>query len=175
MKTYKYPSPKEWTEITKRPHLDTARLNKTVNDILTDIKSRGDEAVKEYEEKFDNAKLQHLAVSQEEIDEAVRSTPKELYDAIMLAHGNISRFHASQHIETKKIDTTPGVTCWQKIVPIEKVGLYVPGGTAPLFSTVLMLATPAKIAGCKDIILCSPPGGDGKINPAILTAARIAE
>lgn len=174
MKTYKYPSPKEWTEITERPHIDTARLNKTVNDILTDIKSRGDEAVKEYEEKFDNAKLQHLAVSQEEIDEAVRSTPKELYDAIMLAHGNISRFHASQHIETKKIDTTPGVTCWQKIVPIEKVGLYVPGGTAPLFSTVLMLATPAKIAGCKDIILCSPPGADGKINPAILTAARIA-
>ena len=174
MKTYKYPSPREWTEITERPHLDTARLNKTVNDILTDIKSRGDEAVKEYEEKFDNAKLQHLAVSQEEIDEAVRSTPKELYDAIMLAHGNISRFHASQHIETKKTDTTPGVTCWQKIVPIEKVGLYVPGGTAPLFSTVLMLATPAKIAGCKDIILCSPPGADGKINPAILTAARIA-
>lgn len=174
MKTYKYPSPREWTEITERPHLDTARLNKTVNDILTDIKSRGDEAVKEYEEKFDNAKLQHLAVSQEEIDEAVRSTPKELYDAIMLAHGNISRFHASQHIETKKTDTTPGVTCWQKIIPIEKVGLYVPGGTAPLFSTVLMLATPAKISGCKDIILCSPPGADGKINPAILTAARIA-
>lgn len=174
MKIYKYPSRNEWAEITARPYSDTQKLNATVTNILTDVRSRGDKAIKEYEEKFDHAVLSSLTVSQDEIDEAVKSTSKELYDALILAHENISKFHASQHNETKKVETQPGVTCWQKTVPIEKVGLYIPGGTAPLFSTVLMLATPAKIAGCKEIVLCSPSSADGKINPAILTAASIA-
>ncbi len=174
MKTYIRPSRGSWEEIITRPHMDTEKLNSTVKKILDDVKSRGDIAVKEYEEQFDHARLTTLAVSQGEIEEAVNATPKELYDAMSLAHENIARFHSAQRLESKKVETQPGVTCWQKAVAIERVGLYIPGGTAPLFSTVLMLATPAKIAGCKDIVLCSPPGPDGKINPAILAAASIA-
>lgn len=174
MKTYIRPSRGSWEEIITRPHMDTEKLNSTVKKILDDVKSRGDIAVKEYEEQFDHARLTTLAVSQGEIEEAVKATPKELYDAMSLAHENIARFHSAQRLESKKVETQPGVTCWQKAVAIEHVGLYIPGGTAPLFSTVLMLATPAKIAGCKDIVLCSPPGPDGKINPAILAAASIA-
>lgn len=174
MKTYIRPSRGSWEEIITRPHMDTEKLNSTVKEILDDVKSRGDIAVKEYEEQFDHARLTTLAVSQGEIEEAVKATPKELYDAMSLAHENIARFHSAQRLESKKVETQPGVTCWQKAVAIERVGLYIPGGTAPLFSTVLMLATPANIAGCKDIVLCSPPGPDGKINPAILAAASIA-
>lgn len=174
MKTYIRPSRGSWEEIITRPHMDTEKLNSTVKEILDDVKSRGDIAVKEYEEQFDHARLTTFAVSQGEIEEAVKATPKELYDAMSLAHENIARFHSAQQLESKKVETQPGVTCWQKAVAIERVGLYIPGGTAPLFSTVLMLATPAKIAGCKDIVLCSPPGPDGKINPAILAAASIA-
>jgi len=174
MKIFKYPSRNEYEAIIKRPHLDAAKLSSLVRDILDDVRVNGDTAVKRYEEKFDHVTLDNLIVEQAEIDEAVNLIPKELHEALVLAHGNISTFHASQKSELKKIETQPGVTCWQKSVPIEKVGLYIPGGTAPLFSTVLMLATPAKIAGCKEIVLCTPPGRDGKINPAILAAAKVA-
>ena len=174
MKTYKYPPHGEWTEITARPHIDAEELTATVKGILDDIRANGDEAVKRYEKKFDRAELQSLAVSQAEIDEAVKAVPAELYDAMVLAHDNISKFHSSQRLAVNKVETCPGVTCWQKSVPIEKVGLYIPGGTAPLFSTVLMLATPAKIAGCGEIVLCTPPSPEGKVHPAILAAARIA-
>ena len=138
------------------------------------VRLGGDDAVKRYEKKFDNASLDSLIVTEDEINEAVRQTPEELLDALTLAHDNIGKFHASQRMATKKVETAPGVECWQRSVPIEKVGLYVPGGTAPLFSTVLMLATPAKIAGCGEIVMCTPPGKDGTVTPAILAAANIA-
>lgn len=174
MKIFKYPSHNDWDAIVKRPHLDAAKLNFLVQEILDDVRLNGDKAIKKYEEKFDNVALDSLDVKPSEIEEAASLVPKDLYDAIVSAHSNIETFHASQQTVHKRIKTCPGVTCWQKDVPIEKVGLYIPGGTAPLFSTVLMLATPAKIAGCKEIILCTPPGHDGKINPAILVAAKVA-
>ena len=174
MKTYKYPEKELWSEIISRPRLNLQQLNETVSTVLADVKKRGDEAVKEYELKFDKAELASLAVTEQEMDEAEKLVSKELYDAIVLAHENIHAFHAAQHFEGKKVETRKGVTCWQKSVAIERVGLYIPGGTAPLFSTILMLATPAKIAGCKEIVLCTPPNREGKVNPAILVAARIA-
>ena len=158
----------------ERPHKDAAELGSVVFGVLDDIKKRGDEAVREYELKFDKVQLDSLKVSDEEIAEAESLISDELKAALVLAHRNISTFHSSQCFESKKIETSDGVTCWQKSVAIEKVGLYVPGGTAPLFSTVLMLATPAKIAGCKEIVLCSPPNREGKLHPAILVAAKIA-
>ncbi|MCQ2094219.1 MAG: histidinol dehydrogenase [Bacteroidaceae bacterium] len=158
----------------ERPHKDAAELSAIVSGVLEDIKLRGDEAVKEYELKFDKVQLDSLKVTSEEIAEAERLVSKELKDALILAHDNISTFHSAQKFQGKRIETCKGVTCWQKSVAIEKVGLYVPGGTAPLFSTVLMLATPAKIAGCKEIVLCSPPNKEGKLHPAILVAAKIA-
>lgn len=174
MKIFKHPQPCEWADIVERPHMDVSSLGATVSAVLQDVKTRGDEAVKEYEEKFDHARLTDLAVSQDEMDEAERLVSAELKDALVLAHGNIERFHAAQDFQSIKVETMPGVTCWQKSVPIEKVGLYIPGGTAPLFSTVLMLATPAKLAGCEEIVLCTPPNKEGKVHPAILVAARIA-
>ncbi len=174
MRIIKYPSRNDWKDIIERPHLDVSQLNATVASVLQDIRTKGDEAVKFYEEKFDHALLTSLAVSEEEMEEAGRLVSQELKDALTLAHGNIARFHESQKFEGKQIETCPGVCCWQKSVAIEKVGLYIPGGTAPLFSTVLMLATPAKIAGCKEIVLCTPPNREGKVHPAILVAARIA-
>jgi len=174
MKIFEYPQQSQWKEITQRPHLDVSMLNATVKAILDDIRQRGDSAVKEYEQKFDHATLDSLQVSQEEMEEAETLVSKELKDAIQLAHDNIKAFHESQRFNTIEVETCKGVRCWQKSIAIEKVGLYIPGGTAPLFSTVLMLATPAKIAGCKDIILCSPPNKEGKLNPAILIAAKIA-
>lgn len=174
MKIFKHPQPCEWADIVERPHMDVSSLGATVSAVLQDVKTRGDEAVKEYEEKFDHARLTDLAVSQDEMDEAERLVSAELKDALVLAHGNIERFHAAQDFKSIKVETMPGVTCWQKSVPIEKVGLYIPGGTAPLFSTVLMLATPAKLAGCEEIVLCTPPNKGGKVHPAILVAARIA-
>ena len=174
MKIFKHPQPCEWADIVERPHMDVSSLGATVSAVLQDVKTRGDEAVKEYEEKFDHARLTDLAVSQDEMDEAERFVSAELKDALVLAHGNIERFHAAQDFKSIKVETMPGVTCWQKSVPIEKVGLYIPGGTAPLFSTVLMLATPAKLAGCEEIVLCTPPNKEGKVHPAILVAARIA-
>ena len=174
MKVIKYPAKEEWSEIVKRPHLDVSQLNATVEGVLDDVKNHGDEAVKRYEEKFDHAHLDTLAVTEAEIEEAERLVSPELKDALHLAHHNIAAFHQSQKFEGEKVETCPGVTCWQKSVAIEKVGLYIPGGTAPLFSTVLMLATPAKIAGCKEIVLCTPPSREGKVTPAILMAAKIA-
>ena len=174
MKVIKYPAKEEWSEIVKRPHLDVSQLNATVEGVLDDVKNYGDEAVKRYEEKFDHAHLDTLAVTEAEIEEAERLVSPELKDALHLAHHNIAAFHQSQKFEGEKVETCPGVTCWQKSVAIEKVGLYIPGGTAPLFSTVLMLASPAKIAGCKEIVLCTPPNREGKVNPAILMAAKIA-
>lgn len=174
MKIIKYPKKSEWEEIVKRPHLDLSKLNATVNSVLDDIKANGDDAVKRYEEKFDHVKLNSLEVSDEEKAEARELVSKDLYDSLVLAHNNIAKFHEAQKFEGKKIETIKGVTCWQKSVPIQKVGLYIPGGTAPLFSTVLMLATPAKIAGCSDIVLCTPPNKEGKVNPVILVAAEIA-
>ena len=174
MRIIKYPQREQWTEITTRPRLDLSQLNTTVASVLADVKARGDEAVKEYEEKFDKAVLTSLAVTEQEMDEAEQLIGNDLKDAIILAHHNIKVFHISQRFVGQKIKTQEGVTCWQKSVAIEKVGLYIPGGTAPLFSTVLMLATPAKIAGCKEIVLCTPPNKEGKVNPAILYAARVA-
>ena len=174
MNIIRYPARSEWMKIVERPHLDVSQLNETVASVLADVRQRGDEAVKGYELKFDHVDLQTLEVTQGEIEEAETMVSKNLKEAIQLAHHNIKTFHESQRFHTKKIETQPGVTCWQKSVPIEKVGLYIPGGTAPLFSTVLMLATPAKIAGCKEIVLCTPPNREGKVNPAILIAAKIA-
>ena len=174
MNIVRYPERSEWQKLVERPHLDISKLNDTVASVLADIKKRGDDAVKGYELKFDHVDLPTLAVTQEEMDEAEKLVSAELKAAIQLAHYNIHTFHEAQKFRTKKVETQPGVVCWQKSVAIEKVGLYIPGGTAPLFSTVLMLATPAKIAGCSEIVLCTPPNRQGKVNPAILVAARIA-
>ncbi len=174
MNIIRFPERSEWAGIVERPHLDVSQLNDTVASVLADIKKRGDDAVKGYELKFDHVDLPTLDVSDEEMEEAERLVSPELKAAIQLAHYNIHAFHEAQKFRSKKVETQPGVVCWQKSVAIEKVGLYIPGGTAPLFSTVLMLATPAKIAGCSEIVLCTPPGRDGKVNPAILVAARIA-
>lgn len=174
MQIYKYPAQDQWQSLVERPHLDVSCLNATVSTVLEDVKKRGDEAVKDYELKFDHASLSTIAVSQQEIDKSEQLLSESLKKAICLAHHNIKVFHESQCFEGKQIETQPGVTCWQKSVAIEKVGLYIPGGTAPLFSTVLMLATPAKIAGCKEIVLCTPPAADGSVNPAILYAAKVA-
>ena len=174
MNIIRYPAREEWASIIERPHLDVTELNQTVSSVLADVKARGDEAVKGYELKFDHIDLDELAVSEDEKEEAERLVSQPLREAIELAHANIHKFHESQRFRSKKVETQPGVICWQKSVAIEKVGLYIPGGTAPLFSTVLMLATPAKIAGCREIVLCTPPDRQGRINPAILVAARIA-
>ena len=174
MNFIKYPSQEQIKKIIERPHLDVSQLNATVASVLADVKKNGDKAVIAYEEKFDHVKLASLAVTEAEIDEAEKLVSQDLKDALILAHENIAKFHESQKFESSKVQTAPGVVCWQKSVAIEKVGLYIPGGTAPLFSTVLMLATPAKIAGCKEIVLCTPPNREGKVNPAILMAARVA-
>ena len=174
MNFIKYPSQEQIKQIIERPHLDVSQLNATVASVLADVKENGDKAVIAYEEKFDHVQLASLAVTEEEIEEAEKLVSQDLKDALILAHKNIAKFHESQKFESSKVETAPGVVCWQKSVAIEKVGLYIPGGTAPLFSTVLMLATPAKIAGCKEIVLCTPPNREGKVNPAILMAARVA-
>ena len=174
IKTYKYPDREEWESLQQRPELDVTSLFDSVKTILDDVKAEGDEAVRRYSERFDKIRIEDLQVSQAEIDEADSLVSIDLKTALYLAHRNISKFHVLQYNEEKKIQTMPGVTCWQKPVAIEKVGLYVPGGTAPLFSTVLMLAIPACLAGCEEIVLCTPPGNDGKIHPAILFAAKIS-
>lgn len=169
-----YPERSQWNDLLRRPTLNTATLRETVLEVLERVRTEGDKAVIEYEEKFDHVHLDSLTVSEEEFAEAEKAVSIELKAAIMLAFNNIKKFHEAQKFESKPVNTLPGVTCWQKAVAIEKVGLYVPGGTAPLFSTVLMLATPAQIAGCKEIVLCTPPNREGKIHPAILYAAKIA-
>lgn len=168
------PDKSQWQEILKRPVMNTENLFDTVRSVIDRVKEEGDRAVLDYEEKFDKVVLASLAVSEEEQQEAENLVSEDLKAAIRLAKQNIETFHAAQRFEGKKVHTQPGVTCWQKAVAIEKVGLYIPGGTAPLFSTVLMLAVPAKIAGCKEIVLCTPPGRNGKVHPAVLFAAKVA-
>ena len=174
IQTVLYPGREDYAALLQRPHKDAADLGSIVAGVLHDVRQEGDTAVLRYEEKFDKVCLASLAVSEEEIQEAEHLISDELKQSIRLAHANIHRFHQAQRMQPVSVETAPGVNCWQKSVAIERVGLYIPGGTAPLFSTVLMLATPAKIAGCADIVLCSPPSPQGKLHPAILYAARVA-
>ena len=174
MNIIKYPAPSDWASIVARPHIDMTHLNDTVSKVIDEIRQGGDAAVKKYEKEFDHVELDSLLVSKDEMRAAQKHIPAGLWDAMQLAHENIRKFHAAQQFNEIKVETAPGVVCWQKAIPIERVGLYIPGGTAPLFSTVLMLATPAKIAGCKHIIMCTPPDKKGHVNPAILAAASIA-
>ena len=174
MKKILYPDKKDWSEMLRRPTQNVETLFENVGAILKNVKANGDKAVLGYEEQFDKVKLESLAVTPEEIKEAEAQVPIELKVAILLAQRNIYTFHKKQKFEGKKVETMEGVTCWQKAVGIEKVGLYIPGGTAPLFSTVLMLAVPARIAGCKEIVLCTPPNKEGKVHPAILYAAQVS-
>ena len=174
MEIIKYPTSGEWNKLIKRPALDVSSLFGTVQKVLDEVRTQGDEAVKKYGEQFDKVKISDLLVSETEINEVETLVDSELKEAILIAKNNIEKFHEAQKFNGNRIETTTGVTCWQKAVAIEKVGLYIPGGSAPLFSTVLMLAIPAKIAGCKEIVLCSPPNKEGKLHPAILYAAKIA-
>ncbi len=174
MQTYKYPSRDEWDEIIKRPTFDNSQLRDLVSDLLSQIKEGGDKVLRELEAKFDHCQLTDLQVSEAELQEAAANIDKTLAEAIEQAASNISKFHAAQRGVYNKVETQPGVTCWQKAIAIDRVGLYIPGGTAPLFSTVLMLAIPARIAGCQKIVLCTPPNAEGKVNPAILYAAKVA-
>ncbi|HAC22838.1 MAG TPA: histidinol dehydrogenase [Porphyromonadaceae bacterium] len=174
MKRYTSPVKEDWSEIIKRPLQDTTTLFDLVQNILIDIKLKGDSAVQEYSQKFDGVAPTNVLVTDDEIREANLLVTDQLKDAIYAAKANIEKFHAAQRFEEIKVQTSPGVICWQKAVAIEKVGLYIPGGSAPLFSTVLMLAVPAMLAGCKEIVLCTPPNKKGKIHPAILFAATVA-
>ena len=174
MKIFKYPSEEEIKRLIERPEVDLTALTDIVGKVLASVKNEGDAAVKDYEQQFDHVALSSLKVTEAEIDEAEGLLADDLKAAIKQAYENIRTFHAAQKHDLPKVETCKGVVCWQKNVPIEKVGLYIPGGTAPLFSTVLMLATPAKLAGCREIVLCTPPNAAGKVHPAILFAARIA-
>lgn len=174
MKLINNPDKSQWDELLKRPVLDTENLFGTVRGILDRVRAEGDRAVLACEAQFDHVELASLVVTEAEMDEAEALVSEELKEAIRMARQNIETFHAAQRFTGVPVQTQPGVTCWQKAVPIEKVGLYIPGGTAPLFSTVLMLAVPARIAGCREIVLCTPPGRDGKVHPAVLFAARVA-
>ncbi len=173
MKPFLYPPRETWDDLCKRPVMDMSSLDNTVRSIIDRVRSEGDKAIREYTLKFDKVSLTSLKVTDAETDDSIRLVPDSLRKAINVAAENIEKFHRSQLIEEQPVETARGVKCWRKNVPIEKVGLYVPAGTAPLFSTLLMLAIPAKIAGCDKIILCTPPGKDGKINPLILYTARL--
>lgn len=168
------PRKEEYPVLLQRPHKEAADLNALVSNVLGDVKKRGDKAIREYELKFDHVQLNDLQVTDTEISQAETLLKDDLKDAIRSAHQNIAVFHQAQRMQTIQVETAPGVFCSQKSIPIQKVGLYIPGGTAPLFSTVLMLATPARIAGCSEIILCSPPDSQGHLHPAILYAAKVA-
>jgi histidinol dehydrogenase len=173
MKNINNPQRKDWNQILQRPTKTVEDIEKTVNQIFDDVQKNGDAAVNKYTQLFDGVSLDNTIVPIEEINEAVAEVSIELKDAINLAKENITKFHAAQKTDKVFVETTKGVSCWQEKRPIQKVGLYIPGGTAPLFSTVLMLAIPAQIAGCKEIVLCSPPNKEGKIHPAILYAANL--
>jgi len=173
MELIKYPEKNEWRDLLRRPAIDSLSLEKKVRKILENVKEKGDKAVKKYSKEFDGIKLKKLQVSDKEIKEADKLVADELKQAIRTAKSNIEKFHSTQLHEEDIVETMPGVKCWRKNIPIEKVGLYIPGGTAPLFSTILMLGVPAKIAGCKEIVLCTPPGKDGALHPAILFAASL--
>ena len=173
MNTVKYPKREEWAEFLRRPENDITELFDTARMVLDEVRKKGDSAVKRFTKMFDGIEIDDLLVSDTEIAEAEVNVPENLKEAIKTAQRNIEGFHALQKEGVREMETVPGVKCWQKSVPIEKVGLYIPGGSAPLFSTVLMLSVPAKIAGCSEIILCTPPGKDGKIDPAILYTASL--
>ncbi|CAL2082523.1 Histidinol dehydrogenase [Tenacibaculum dicentrarchi] len=173
MKIIKYPAVKDWKQLCKRATLNQNNLQETVQNVLNDVKINKNKALTKYAELFDKVSLTSFEVTDKEIEEAEKLVSSELKEAIQLAKSNIEVFHNSQKEEEKKVVTTAGVTCWRKSVAIEKVGLYIPGGSAPLFSTILMLATPAKIAGCKEIVLCTPPNKEGKVHPAILYTAAL--
>ena len=168
-----YPSKDSWKQILQRPVYDASSLQITVKAVLNEVKQDGDKAIKKYTEQFDGIFLNNFIASEEEINEAADLLSEELKTAIKTAANNIKAFHAKQITEPEIIETMPGIKCWRKSVGIEKVGLYIPGGSAPLFSTILMLGIPAQIAGCKEIILCSPPGKEGKLHPAILFTAQL--
>jgi histidinol dehydrogenase len=167
------PAKTKWPELCQRPQIELEYLDSSVKNILARVKKSGDEALKELTKQFDQVHLSQLLVTDEEVKKAIDEVPESLKNAIHTAAGNITKFHAAQKRDGLKVETQPGVTCWRKGVAIQKVGIYIPGGSAPLFSTVLMLAIPAKLAGCEEVILCTPPDKDGKINSAILFAASI--
>ena len=167
------PKPETWSEILKRPTKTIDDIEATVKEIFKEVEKKGDEAVAKYTSLFDGAKFENIEVSKAEIEQAIATIPEDLKNAIHLAKSNIEKFHTAQKTARIEVETTEGVYCWQEKRPIQKVGLYIPGGTAPLFSTVLMLSVPANIAGCNEIVLCSPPDKKGNINPAILYAAHL--
>ena len=167
------PAKENWSEILKRPTKTVDDIEATVKKVFTDVQQNGDEAINSYTKQFDKVSLENSLVSEQEINEAKKMVSNDLKEAIILAHKNITAFHLAQKTEKVFVKTASGVECWQEKRPIQKVGLYIPGGTAPLFSTVLMLAVPAQIAGCKEIVLVSPPNSEGKINPAILFTANL--
>ena len=173
MKYIVYPSRHKWSKILKRPTQTFKEIEIIVNQVFEDVQSNGDQAIRKYTKQFDKVSLSSLVVTEDEINIAVQKVSNELKEAIQLAARNIEKFHKAQQSEKVYQETMPGVVCWQEKRPIQKVGLYIPGGTAPLFSTVLMLATPAKLSGCQEIILCSPPNKEGKIANEILYAASL--
>ena len=173
MKIIQNPYPSTWASLCERPEFERAALTSTVSDILEAVKSKGDEALLQYAERFDGVKLTSILVNEEEKEEAKTQVSASLKEAIQTAYDNIYAFHKAQQKEEESIETKPGIKCWRRSLPIEKVGLYIPGGSAPLFSTILMLGIPASIAGCKEMVLCTPPGKDGKVHPAILYTAQL--
>jgi histidinol dehydrogenase len=173
MQTIKYPTKETWKNILKRPSIDTTTLESTVEQILSDIKANGQSAVNKYTLQFDKVSIENVLVNADEFLFAETQILENLKKAIQLAKKNIETFHSAQKEAVNYIETMPGVRCWRKSIPIQKVGLYIPGGTAPLFSTILMLGIPAKLAGCNEIILCTPPDSNGIINPAILYTAKL--
>lgn len=173
MEVYKYPPSVEWASLLARPDSGLEGVLEAVRPVMERVKKEGDAALKYFTQKFDGVEVEQFLVPDSEIQTACLQVSSALKDAIHTAKQNIGMFHESQRLPVKKIETSPGVVCWQKSVPIQKVGLYIPGGTAPLFSTVLMLAIPAAIGGCREVILCTPPGSDGRINPAILFTAHL--
>lgn len=173
MKTYNKPSTEQWAQLIKRPVINEEQLTKAVSLIINDIKLNGDKALIKYASMFDGVNLKSLEISQQEIALASEQVSNELKEAIQIAYNNILAFHKTQQLQEQVIETTPGVKCWRKSVAIEKVGLYIPSGSAPLFSTILMLGIPAQIAGCKELVLCTPPNKNEGINPAILFTAKL--
>ncbi|MBT33097.1 MAG: histidinol dehydrogenase [Thalassobius sp.] len=173
MQIIRYPAKNTWSEILERPVMNLEEAEEKVKPIMAAVEEHGDSALKDFTEKFDKVSLDSLEVSRYEIDKAIEQVSEELKASISIARNNIEKFHVIQKELVKKVETMPGVYCWRKSVAIENVGLYIPGGTAPLFSSVLMLGIPAKLAGCKEISLCTPPGKDGKINPVILFTADL--
>src|SRR5664280_1289318 len=173
MKTIILPKRERWNELCKRPLIPASDLENIVREILNRVNSESDRAVNYFSEKFDGVRPENLKVGSDEILESEKQIPRELKDAISIAKNNIERFHAAQLLAEPVIETFKGIKCWRKSIAIEKVGLYIPGGSAPLFSTLLMLAVPAKVAGCEEIVVCTPPGKDGKVSPLILYTAKL--